>query len=78
MDKDKDKTNKPTQQIPKNQGNVNYHMTHNFGTLFPITNQHSMIHHKPTPSLDLYPSSSISTASNKIDIKDKPQIYFRK
>ena len=58
------------------------HTTHNLGTIFPITNQHLMTHHQPThiikSSIDLYPSSPISTASNTIDIKDTPQINFRK
>ena len=41
-----------------------------------------MTHHQPThiikSSIDLYPSSPISTTSNTIDIKDTPQINFRK
>ena len=57
-------------------------MTHNLGTIFPITDQHLMIHQKPThiinTSTDLYPSSSLSTTSNTIIIKDIPQINFRK
>ena len=56
---DRDKTNKPTQQLPKNQGSMNNHTTHNLGTIVPITNQHSMIHHQSTHIINssayLYP-----------------------
>ena len=79
---DKDKTNKRTEQFPQNQGNVKTLTTHNIGTIFPITNQHLMIHHQAThiikSSTYLYPSSSSSTASNVIDIKDTPRINVRK
>ena len=61
---------------------MNNHTIHNLGTIFPITNQHSMIHHQPThiinSSTDLYQKNSISTASNTIDVKETPQINFRK
>ena len=57
--------------------------THNVGTIFPITSQHIMLNHQynniiNSPTADIYPSSSSSTTSNSIDIKESTQINFRK
>ena len=57
--------------------------THIVGTIFPIRNQHIMLNHQynniiNSPTADIYPSSSSSTASNSIDIKEVNQINFQK
>ena len=57
--------------------------THNIGTIFPVTNQHILLHHQynniiNSPSADIFISSSSSTTFNSIDIKEVAHINFRK
>ena len=57
--------------------------THNLCTIFSITNQHIMLNHQynniiKSQTADIYPSSSSSTTSNSIEIKEATQLNFRK
>ena len=78
-----DKINKPQQQNSKAPDNVDNITTHNLCTIFSITNQHIMLNHQynniiKSQTADIYPSSSSSTTSNSIEIKEATQLNFRK